>query len=77
MLELLFLFAFSIVVAILFNYGSPKFAATSFGQRFVGSYTRVTLGTALVFFIAIYVAALAFSAVSNNPRLPSTSNPIP
>jgi len=77
MMELLLLFAFSVIAAILFNYGSPKFAASSFGQKFVGSYTRVTLGTALVFFAVIYISAIALSAVASEPRLPTVSNPVP
>jgi len=77
MMELVLLFAFSVIAAILFNYGSPRFAASSFGQRFVGSYTRVTLGTAIVFFAVIYLSAIALSAVSHEPRLPTVSNPVP
>jgi hypothetical protein len=76
-MELLLLFALSVIVAIIFNWGSPKFAATSVGQRFVGSYLRVTLGTAIVFFIAIYGSALLLSAISKNPRLPTTATPVP
>jgi hypothetical protein len=76
-MELLLLFALSVIAAMAFNYGTPRFAATNFGKRFVGSYTRVTLGTAVVFFLAIYLSALLLSAVSHQPRLPTTSNPIP
>jgi len=56
------LFAFAVIVAILFNFVAPRFAATSFGQRFVGNYAMVTLGTALVIFAAIWVAAVLLSA---------------
>jgi hypothetical protein len=76
-MELLFLAAFSILVAMGFNFFTPKFAATSFGQKFVGSYFRVTLGTALVIFLAIYVSAVALSFLSVRPTLPSTSNLVP
>ena len=62
-MELVMLFAFAVVVAILFNFGAPKFAATTFGQRFVGNYAMVTLGTAIVFFFAIWIAAVLLSAV--------------
>jgi hypothetical protein len=76
-MQILLLFALSVIVAILFNYGTPRFAATNFGKRFVGSYTRVTLGTAIIFFLAIYGSALLLSVVSSEPRLPTTSNPLP
>ena len=76
-MELLLLFAFSVIAAILFNYASPKFASTQFGQKFVGSYTRVTLGTAIVFFLVIYLSAIALSAVAHEPRLPTARNPLP
>jgi hypothetical protein len=75
MMELLMLFAFSIVVAILFNFGAPRFAATGIGQRFVGSYAMTTLGTAFVIFAAIYLSSIALSAVKAQPGLPTTSNP--
>jgi hypothetical protein len=77
MFELLLLFAFSVIVAIVFNWGTPKFAATGFGKKFVGSYLRVTLGTALVFFLAIYVAAIGLSLFSGSLRLPTRSAPVP
>lgn len=73
-MELILLFALSVIAAIGFNYGSPRFAASKFGQRFVGSYFKVTLGTAIVFFVAIYGSALILSAIGESPRLPSTSN---
>jgi len=63
-MELLMLFAFSVVVAILFNFGAPRFAATSIGQRFVGNYAMVTLGTALIIFVAIWLSAVLLSAVN-------------
>lgn len=68
------LFAFAVVVAILFNFGAPRFAATSIGQRFVGNYAMTTLGTALVIFGAIYLSAVLLSAAKVSPSLPSTSN---
>jgi len=62
-MELIMLFAFSVVVAIMFNFGAPRFAATKIGQRFVGNYAMVTLGTALVIFFAIWLSAVLLSAV--------------
>jgi hypothetical protein len=70
-MELLMLFALAVIVSILFNFGAPRFAATSIGKRFVGNYAMVTLGTAIVFFAAIYVASIALSAVKESPALPS------
>jgi hypothetical protein len=66
-MELVFLFAFSVIVAILFNFSAPRFAATSFGQKFAGNYALVTLGTALVLFVAIYVASFVASAANIKP----------
>lgn len=60
MMELLMLFVFAIVVAILFNYGQPKFAASSIGQRFGTSYAGATLATAIVFFVIIWIAGYGF-----------------
>lgn len=74
-MELVMLFAFAVVVAILFNFGAPKFAATSFGQRFVGNYAMVTLGTAIVIFAAIYVSAILLSAVKVQEMLPTVQHP--
>ena len=74
-MQLLLLFALSVVVAIVFNWGTPKFAATTVGQRFVGSYFKTTLGTAIVFFLVIYGSALILSIVAT-PRLPTVSNPV-
>lgn len=74
-MELIFLFAFSVIVAILFNFSAPRFAATSVGQKFVGNYAMVTLGTALVIFAAIYLASFVASAANVRPSLPSASNP--
>jgi hypothetical protein len=77
MSELVMLLALSVIAAILFNFGAPRFAASSVGQRFVGSYIKVTFGTALVFFVVIWVASIALSAVAGKSSLPSVSNPIP
>ena len=77
MTELVMLFALAIVVAILFNFGAPRFAQSKFGAYFVGSYIRATLGTAIVFFLAIWVASLLMSAIGQRESLPSISNPIP
>ena len=75
-MELLLVFAFAVVVSILFNFGGPKFAASSFGKRFTGNYAMQTLGTAIVFFAAIYVAALLMSAVDGMPKLPTVRQPL-
>jgi hypothetical protein len=77
MSELVMLFALSIVAAILFNFGAPRFAQSSIGQRFVGSYFKVTLGTAIVFFAVIYVASLLVSVADGRIGLPTTRNPLP
>jgi hypothetical protein len=69
-MELVLLFAMSVIVAILFNFGSAKLAASSLGPRFTGSYAMVTLGTALVFFLAIFAAAYAMKAIGKEPTLP-------
>jgi len=74
-MELLMLFAFAVAVAILFNFGAPRFAATAFGQKFVGNYAMVTLGTALVIFLAIYVASILLSAVKVGVVTPTISHP--
>lgn len=70
-MEAILLLAFSIVVAILFNFGAPKFAATKIGQKFVGNYAWTTLGTALVIFGAVYIASLLLSAAGERPTLPA------
>jgi hypothetical protein len=67
--------ALSIVVAILFNFGAPRVASSKFGKYFVGSYIRATLGTALVFFLAIYVASLLMSAIGERASLPTVTAP--
>lgn len=74
-MDLVMLFAFAVVVSILFNFGAPKFAATKVGQRFVGNYAMVTLGTAFVIFAAIYLSSILLSAVNVSVRTPTTSNP--
>ena len=76
MSELVMLFALAIVAAILFNYGAPRFAQSGFGQRFVGSYFRVTLGTAIVFFVVIYLASLLVSVADGRVGLPTVRNPV-
>lgn len=63
MMELITLFIFALVVAMLVNYGGPKFTASSIGQRFGSSYAGATLATALVFFIAFWIVGYGFSAV--------------
>ena len=75
-MQLLLLFALAMISAILFNWGTPKFAATTVGQKFVGSYFKTTLGTAIVFFLVIYGSALLLSIVSS-PRLPTVTDPVP
>jgi hypothetical protein len=69
-MELVLLFVLSIIVAILFNWGQPRFMATSLGGRFGGNFAGQTLMTAIVFFAAIWVASVALSAVDKSPRLP-------
>lgn len=61
-MEFLMLFVFAVVVAILVNYGGPKFTASSIGQRFGSSYAGATLSTALVFFLAFLVVGYGFAA---------------
>lgn len=65
--ELFLLGILAIIVAILFNWGSPRFAATSWGARFQGSYAGRTVATALVFFLAIWVGAFALAKVGESP----------
>jgi len=70
MYELLMLLIFSIVVAILFNWGSPRFYASSVGNRFGSTFPGHTLATAVVFMGVIWAAAFIFSAVGRKPALP-------
>lgn len=77
MSELVMLLALSVVAAILFNFGAPRFAQSNFGKRFVGSYIKVTLGTAIVFFAVIYVASLLVSVADGRVGLPTARNPVP
>ena len=70
MSELFMLFIMAIVVAILFNWGSPKFYASNIGSRFGSSYAGHTLATAIVFFAVIWVSAYTLSMVGERPSLP-------
>jgi hypothetical protein len=70
-MEILLLFVLAIVVSILYNFGAPRFAATSIGAKFQTNFAGKTLGTALVFFLAIYVAALLMGAINERPSLPA------
>jgi hypothetical protein len=70
-MEYVLLFAFSVLVALGFNFAGPRFSASSFGTRFQSSYARRTLGTAIVLFVAIVVASFVMSAAYKKPMLPS------
>jgi hypothetical protein len=69
-MEFVLLAAMAVIVAILFNFGSAKLAASSLGPKFQGSYAMVTLGTALVIFLAIIASAYAMKAIGKEPTLP-------
>lgn len=70
-MEMVLLFVLALVVAILYNFGAPKFAATSLGTKFQANFAGQTLVTAFVFFLAIYVAALLMDAVGERATLPT------
>jgi hypothetical protein len=62
-MEFVAVFAFAVVVAMLYNFGAPLVAASSVGQKYGGSYAGKTLATAVVIFAAIVVTGLFFRAV--------------
>jgi len=70
-MELVLLFALSVIVAIFYNWGAPRFMASQFGARFSGNYAMSTLGTALVFFAAIWLTAIVLARAGKEPALTS------
>lgn len=69
-MELGLLLVFSLVVAMVFNWGQPRLEATTFGARWQGTYAGRTGFTALVIFGSIYLASKLLDVVYEKPRLP-------
>ncbi len=67
---LVMLFILSLIIAVLYNFGAPRFYATKFGTKLGGSFFGATVATALVIFAAIWVASVAMDAVDGKPSLP-------
>jgi hypothetical protein len=57
-----------LIIAILFNWGMPKFQATGIGTKIQGMKFGMVLVTAVVLLAAIYVAAFVGSLIG--ARLP-------
>lgn len=45
------------MIAILYNYGRPKFDSSSFGKKFSNNFYGNTAATAIVLFVAILLAS--------------------
>jgi branched-subunit amino acid permease len=71
-MEWIVLFALSVLVAIGFNFGYPRVAASTnpYAMKLQSSYAGKTLATALVFFLAIYAAAIVLTVAGERPSLP-------
>jgi len=71
---LFLLFIFSVLFAMLYNWGGAKFlgwiAGKSWGARISGSYPGRTLLTAVVVFVFVAGISLVMSAVYEKPKLP-------
>lgn len=76
-MELVLLFAFAVIVAILFNWGGPKFSGYLQSSKYPriqnlqNNYAGKTLVTALVFFAAMTAGAFALSMAGKRPHLPA------
>lgn len=70
-MEFLLTLILALMVAIVFNYGKPKFDATSWGGKLKGNFYGTTFATALVFLAAIYLAAIVASTVGLKSKLPA------
>lgn len=65
-MPILFFAAFSILVALLFNWGNPKVMAMSWAQSpRAATYAGKTAVTAVSFFVVLLAAGLIMSIVTN------------
>lgn len=69
-MEFLLTLILVLIIAILFNWGMPKFQATKLGGKIQGMKFGTTLVTALVLLVAIYAAAFVGGAIG--ARLPDS-----
>jgi len=68
-MEFFVAFAFVIIMAILFNYGWPKWSGSKYGLKLGKNFAGQTLSLALFFFVMIYVLAYLFHVVHEKPNL--------
>lgn len=56
-MEILLTAIIVLLIAILYNFGRPKFDTTNFGKKFSGNFYGNTAATAIVLFVAILLAS--------------------
>lgn len=73
-MEFLFFAAFSILAAMLFNFGNPRIMAMSWAQTpRATTYAGKTIVTALSFFVVLMAAGLIMGFVKQGASTPPTA----